>query len=108
MSEIYECVNCTEDMKSMSQADSEEPTIDWLIDQIVSQHSPLIDFNVKRLKALIAQQDRLSRIKTPCPACKHSSLIIGNGGWLVCGNLECSNPGAIDQLAHLQHEGGAK
>jgi len=34
----------------------EEPTIDWLIDQIVSQHSPLIDFNVQRLKALIKKQ----------------------------------------------------
>lgn len=40
----------------------EELTIDWLIDRVVTQHSPLIDYNVKRLKALIATQVREARI----------------------------------------------
>lgn len=38
----------------------EEPTVEWLIDQIAPNpgNSPLLDFNKKRLKALLAQQSQ--------------------------------------------------
>lgn len=59
-------------------------------------------------------------IKTSCPSCKHTSLIISADNWLVCGNLECNDPAAInavkpskeelvaariDELTSLQHYG---
>lgn len=54
--------NGTEVMSS--KKDIEEPTIDWLIDQIAPNpgNSPLVNFNKERLRKLIAAQDRNSRI----------------------------------------------
>lgn len=41
-------------------------------------------------------------INDPCPACGSRSLIIGNGGYLVCGYLKCGDPLAAGRaLARL-------
>lgn len=37
----------------LQEAETQEPTIDWLIDQLCPESSPLIDFNKKRLKDLV-------------------------------------------------------
>lgn len=39
----------------------------------------------------------MERITTPCPACGSSSLIVGSGGYLTCGSLECKDPTAADE-----------
>jgi hypothetical protein len=36
---------------------------------------------------------------TKCPACKLTTLFVGSGGYITCGNLECKNP---DYEAALQ------
>lgn len=50
--------------------------------------------------------DELHRtIKTKCPACGWKSLFIGAGGYLTCGNLDCSEPVFDDALqAYVQQE----
>lgn len=48
-------VDCPERNGGECSAGAEEPTIEWLIDQICP-HSPLLDFNKQRLVALITQQ----------------------------------------------------
>lgn len=37
-------------------SEPEEPTIDWLIDQLCPESSPLVDFNKNRLKQLITER----------------------------------------------------
>ena len=54
------------------------------------------------------------RINTPCPACGNSTLIVGGGGWLVCGLITggdgkggCPDPTMADRVleerAKLSH-----
>lgn len=38
------------------------------------------------------------RIVTPCPACGSATLIVGSGGYLVCGLIGCPDPALIDRL----------
>jgi len=35
-----------------------------------------------------------NRVQGKCPACGRSSLLLGSGGYVTCGRLECSNPTA--------------
>ena len=37
-------------------------------------------------------------IRTRCPSCLNTSLIIGSNGELVCGFLECKDPTAINRI----------
>lgn len=37
-------------------------------------------------------------VKGRCPACKTSSLFVGAGGYLTCGNLPCPNPSLVTDL----------
>lgn len=38
------------------------------------------------------------RVQGRCPACKHSALFIGDGGYVTCGNLSCTSPCAATNL----------
>lgn len=41
------------------------------------------------------------RITSPCPACGRTTLIVGSGGYLVCGFVGkdgCPNPCAADKV----------
>jgi hypothetical protein len=39
-----------------------------------------------------------ARVQSHCPACRHSALFLGDGGYVTCGNLNCSNPCAANEL----------
>lgn len=44
-------------------------------------------------------------IQTKCPACGWKSLFIGSGGYLTCGNQDCSEPVFDDALqAYIEQE----
>lgn len=66
-----------------------------------------IDQAKAQLQALVARHVQAARTKiaTPCPACGHTSLIISADNWLVCGNLECNDPAAINTLQAQQPTG---
>ncbi|MEV5854621.1 DUF6085 family protein [Streptomyces anulatus] len=35
-----------------------------------------------------------------CPACGAASLFLGEGGHVTCSRIDCSEPGAVDELLH--------
>lgn len=37
-----------------------------------------------------------------CPACRRTSLFLGNGGHVTCARLDCPSPCAADDLLHGQ------
>ncbi len=39
-----------------------------------------------------------------CPACRGTSLFLGNGGYVTCSRLDCPNPSAADELLHGTHD----
>jgi hypothetical protein len=39
-----------------------------------------------------------------CPACRWSSLFLGDGGHVTCSRLECPNPSLADDLLHAESE----
>ena len=38
------------------------------------------------------------RIATKCPACRSSTLVIGDGNWLVCSLIGCPDPTRINSV----------
>lgn len=38
------------------------------------------------------------RVQGRCPACRMSALFLGDGGYVTCGNLQCTNPCAATEL----------
>jgi hypothetical protein len=49
------------------------------------------------------------RITSPCPSCGRSSLIVGSGGYLVCGFVGedgCRDPCAADRVLGAAAETG--
>lgn len=45
---------------------------------------------------------KLDRIFTPCPACGNRTIVIGEGGHLVCTWLKCPNPSVRETLETLK------
>lgn len=43
-------------------------------------------------------------IDTPCPSCGGRSLVVGGGGYLVCGYLECKAPTLADDVLRKYDE----
>lgn len=42
--------------------------------------------------------ERYPRVRGRCPACYGSSLFLGEGGYVTCSRLECTNPTAADSV----------
>lgn len=42
--------------------------------------------------------DGWPRVQGRCPACRHSALFVGEGGYVTCGNLQCTDPCAATNL----------
>jgi hypothetical protein len=42
--------------------------------------------------------DGFQRVQGRCPACRHSALFLGDGGYITCGNLQCTNPCAANDM----------
>ena len=40
------------------------------------------------------------RIATRCPACHNSTLMIGDGNWLVCSLIGCPDPTRINSVGN--------
>jgi hypothetical protein len=39
-----------------------------------------------------------TRVQGRCPACRHSALFLGDGGYITCGNLQCTDPAAATDM----------
>jgi hypothetical protein len=42
--------------------------------------------------------DGFQRVQGRCPACRHSALFLGDGGYITCGNLQCTDPCAANDM----------
>jgi hypothetical protein len=42
--------------------------------------------------------DGFARVQGRCPACRMSALFLGDGGYITCGNLQCTDPCAANEL----------
>ncbi|MFB6675572.1 DUF6085 family protein [Streptomyces sp. NPDC056390] len=41
-----------------------------------------------------------------CPACRATSLFLGDGGHVTCARIDCPDPSAADDLLHSKaHDG---
>lgn len=38
------------------------------------------------------------RVQGRCPACKRTALFLGDGGYVTCGNLQCTDPCAANDM----------
>lgn len=45
--------------------------------------------------------DGFPKVQGRCPACGLSSLFLGNGGYVTCGNLSCPDPAAAS--SRIEH-----
>lgn len=39
-----------------------------------------------------------TQVQGRCPACRHSALVLGDGGYITCGNLQCTDPCAVNDM----------
>jgi hypothetical protein len=39
-----------------------------------------------------------ARVQGRCPACRMSALFLGEGGYVTCGNLQCTDPCAATEM----------
>jgi hypothetical protein len=39
-----------------------------------------------------------AQVQGRCPACRHHALFLGDGGYITCGNLQCTNPCAANDM----------
>lgn len=42
--------------------------------------------------------DRFPRVKGRCPACNGASLFLGEGGYVTCSRIDCTQPAAASDL----------
>lgn len=54
--------------------------------------------NQQLVDAAITEATRSSRVQGRCPACRHSALFLGDGGYITCGNLQCTDPEAATDM----------
>ncbi|MFE3123704.1 DUF6085 family protein [Streptomyces hydrogenans] len=48
----------------------------------------------------MTQPNSTPTVRGQCPACRGTSLFLGNGGHVTCARIDCPNPCAADDLLH--------
>ncbi len=71
-------------------------------DRTPGGHAWTTDDVIQEARARVGGPQPVSKadVKGRCPACRATSLFLGDGGYVTCARIECPDPTAADDLLH--------